>query len=122
MNEKLKGFLSKDNPSDEELELFLFAMNQQNAAVIGAIKKLVEHIDDYTKAVDVWIRTRLRSDKPLSAGLRDEMRIAMRTLADLHLSLENAADFAEMRSEASYKKYRNDDHVGHFRWKDEAIR
>lgn len=114
MNEKLKGFLSKDDPSDEELELFLFAMNQQEAAMLGAVKMLLAHIRDHAKTVDTWVIPRLKSDAPFSEGLRNEMRIAMRTLEDLQLYLEYASEFAEMRSKEAYKKYREADNVGRF--------
>lgn len=114
MNEKLKGFLSKDDPSDEELELFLFAMNQQEAGVFGAIKRLVDHVMDHAEMVDAWVIPRLRSDAQITEGLQNEMRIAMRTLEDLRLSLENASEYVEMRSNETFKKYRKADVAGGF--------
>lgn len=114
MNEKLKGFLTKDDPSDEELELFLFAMNHQGGALRCAMEKMIGAIEEHTKTLDVWIIPRLQSQKPMPKGLRNEMRVAMRTLADLQLALEYAADFAGMRSEEAYKKYHAADENGHF--------
>lgn len=77
MQEKFKGFLSKENPSDEELELFLFAMNNQSAALRGAIEKLIDTIEDHAKTVDAWIVPRLQSTEPLPKGLWNEMRDSM---------------------------------------------
>lgn len=118
MQERLKGFLTKENPSDEELEVFLFAMNQQQAGAFGMIHNIVDHIEDHAKVVNRWIMPRLQSEERLSAGLRNEMRIAMRTLQDLCVDLENASDFIKMKSEAAYKNYREADGVRHFNWKE----
>lgn len=118
MQEKLKGFLTKENHSDEELELFLFAMNQQQARAFGMIRNIMDHIEDQVKALNIWIMPRLQSKEQLPEGLRVEMRIAMRTLAELHLSLECASEFVEMHSEEAYKEYQKADHTGHFRWEE----
>lgn len=118
MQEKLKGFLAKENPSDEELELFLFAMNQQQAGAFGTIRNIVDHIEDHAKTVNSWIMPRLNSDAQLSESLRNEIRIAMRTLQDLCIALENASDFIKMKSEGAYKIYREADSGGLFRWEE----
>lgn len=120
MQEKLKRFLTKENHSDEELELFLFAMNQQQARAFGMIRNIMDHIEDQVKAVNIWIMPRLQSKEQLSEGLRVEMRIAMRTLQNLCIDLENASDFLKMKSEAAYKNYREADGVGHFNWQEKV--
>lgn len=118
MQEKLKGFLSKENPSDEELELFLFAMNNQSAALRGVIKKMIGAIEEHVKTVDLWIVPRLQSTKPLPKGTWNEIRNAMRTLEMLQLYLERASDFVGMKVEKAYKEYQEVDVVGHFHWKE----
>lgn len=118
MQEKFKGFLSKENPSDEELEMFLFAMNNQSAALRGAIEKLIDTIEDHAKTVDAWIVPRLQSTEPLPKGLWNEMRVSMRTLNVLQLYLENASIFVGMKVEKANREYQEVDVVGHFCWKE----
>ena len=118
MQERLQGFLSKENPSDEELELFLFAMNSQSAALRGAIEKLIDAIEDNAKTVDTWIVPRLQSGEDIPEGLRNEMRDSMRTLNVLQLYLENASIFVGMKVEKANREYQEVDVVGHFSWKE----
>lgn len=118
MQEKLKGFLSKENPSDEELEMFLFAMNNQSAALRGAIEKLIDTIEDYAKTVDAWIVPRLQSGEDIPEGLRNEMRDSMRTLHILQSYFEKALVFVGMKVEKADKEYQEVDVVGHFHWKE----
>ena len=118
MQEKLKGFLSKENPNDEELELFLFAMNGQSAALRGAIEKLIDTIEDYAKTVDAWIVPRLQSGEDIPEGLRNEMRDSMRTLNVLQSYLEKASVFVGMKVEKANREYQEVDVVGHFHWKE----
>ena len=121
MQEKLKGFLSKENPSDEELELFLFAMNGQSAALRGAIEKLIDTIEDYAKTVDAWIVPRLQSGEDIPEGLRNEMRDSMRTLNVLQSYLEKASVFVGMKVEKANREYQEVDVVGHFHWKEKDV-
>lgn len=115
MYEKLKDFLTKDDPGDEELEMFLFAMNQQGGALRGVLDRLIDAIKEHARTVDAWIIPRLRSQEPMSDGLRNEVRVAMRTMEDLQLALEYEAEFAGMKSDEAYRKYDEADSVGHFR-------
>ncbi len=117
MQEKLKGFLMKDVPSDEELELFLFAMNNQSAALRGVIEKMIGAIEEHVKTVDLWIVPRLQSTKPLPKGTWNEIRNAMRTLEMLQLYLEKASDFVGMKVEKANRKYHEADDVRHFHQK-----
>lgn len=117
MQEKLKGFLIKDDPSDEELELFLFAMNNQSAALRGVIEKMIGAIEEHVKTVDLWVVPRLKSTKPIPEGTWNEMRNAMRTLEGLQLYLEKASDFVGMKVERANRKYHAADDAGHFHQK-----
>lgn len=118
MNEKLKGFLSKDNPSDEELEIFLLAENNQCVGLRMAIDQICAYIDEHREIVDAWVIPRLRSEVPMSTGLKQEIKSAMRTLADLQIYLESTVDFVQLIEEQALDKYREADAFGHFHWKE----
>lgn len=118
MQEKLKGFLTKENPSDEELELFLFAMNNQSAALRSAIEKLIGSVEENVEIVDSWLVPRLQSREPLPNGVWNEISDAMRTLELLQLYLENASAFVGMKVEKAHRVYQEVDVVGHFCWKE----
>lgn len=113
MNEKLKGFLSKDNPSDEELELFLFAMNQQVTGKQALLRNIVKEIGSAVEGMNIFILPRLRSQCTLSDGLRDEMANAMTTMRDLGFALgllQEECQEGYMRQLARYVGADNEKH------------
>lgn len=117
MNEKLKGFLTKDDPSDEELELFLFAMNQQMVARQVLLRNIVREIEPIVDSVNIFILPRLRSQRMLPDGLRSEMASAMTTMRDLGLALEMLQDECQEAHKNMMVRYEGADNGKHFRKK-----
>ena len=114
MNEKLKGFLTKDDPSDEELELFLFAMNQQMVARQVLLRNIVREIEPIVDSVNIFILPRLRSQRMLPDGLRSEMASAMTTMRDLGLALEMLQDECQEAHKNMMVRYEGADNGKHF--------
>lgn len=104
MYEKIKGFVSKEVLSDEELEVVLFGLNAQNAAFRKVISEQRRMVRQNAEVMNLWLVPRLKSGAPLSDGLRNEMRSAMSTmkllaedfvaLADLCLEYQRSTDWS----------------------------
>lgn len=117
MYEKLKDFLTKDDPSDEELEMFLFAMNQQVVARQVLLRNIVREVDSIADSVNIFILPRLRSQRTLPDGLRSEMASTMTTMRDLGLALEVLQDECKEAHKNMMVRYKGADNGKHFRKK-----
>lgn len=116
MDERLKRILVKDNPSDEELQLCLFAMNQQFCGIQGVLVWLCHEIKQQQLSLDKWIIPRLKSERPISDGLRNELRIAMDTMRGTVMSLDVAIEYLNFFQDERNRHYMEADVIGHFDW------
>lgn len=82
MEEKLRGFLSKEDPSDEELELFLQELLSNAGVIFNTAIRVMDMAYDHVEVAISFIEERLKDEAAISAELHKEILCAIRVMRE----------------------------------------